>query len=146
VIINDLLGRDVLDLSTATTAGRVDDAVVDPQQRTVRGLVVGKAPGPGTWLSWSDIKSIGPDAVTIDRPDLITAAPNDLGPGCRGGGVLGGRVLTDRGRELGPLSTIDVDPESGAVKAIVLADRQLPADQLVGIGSYATVVRDPDPA
>ncbi len=141
--VDDLLGKPVLDVSTATTAGRIDDLVVDVGQRTVRGLVVGKA-ASGAWLEWSDIKSMGADAVTIEHADVVTAAPTDVGPGCRQAKVLGGRVLTDEGRELGPLGTIDIDPDSGAIEALVLADRRVPADQLIGIGSYATVVHDPD--
>jgi len=143
VIIDELIGKDVLDLSTATSAGRVDDVVVDPQGRVARGIVIGKSAGDGTWLPWSDIKSIGPDAVTIDRSDVIVVAPNDLGPGCRLGGVFGRRVLTDEGRELGPLSTMEVDEGSGALTSLVLSDRRIMPDQLIGIGSYATVVHDP---
>ena len=142
--VDDLLGKPVLDVSTATTAGRIDDLVVDVGGRTVRGLVVGKSANGGAWLEWSDIKSMGADAVTIERVDVVTAPPGDVGPGCRQAKVLGGRVLTDEGRELGPLATIDIDPDSGAVEALVLADRRVAADQLIGIGSYATVIHDPD--
>lgn len=142
--VSELLGKPVLDLSTATTVGRIDDVVLDVPGRRLHGLRVGKSTSAGEWLAWDDIKAVGSDAVTIDAFDRVGAIPAEL-PGCwlRGDKALGGRVLSDGGRELGSLTDIDLDAESGALQSVVLGDRRLEADSLQGIGTYATVVRDP---
>ncbi len=108
--VSELLGKPVLDLSTATTVGRIDDVVLDVPGRRLHGLRVGKSTGAGEWLAWDDIKAVGSDAVTIDAVDRVGAIPAEL-PGCwlRGDKALGGRVLSDGGRELGSLTDIDLD-------------------------------------
>ena len=111
----------------------------------MRGLVVGKSANGGAWLEWSDIKSMGADAVTIDRVDVVTDTTG------RTSGRVAGRPRSSvggcsptRAGSSARSATIDIDPDSGAVEALVLADRRVAADQLIGIGSYATVIHDPD--
>lgn len=141
--VDDLIGTPIIDLSTATTAGRVDDVFIDVKSRTVRGLRIGKATDDKNWLAWTDITAVGPDAVTIDTTDRLSDRPDDLGPGCRGGKVIGGRVLTNEGRELGALRGIDVDAGSGAISSLDVDGGSLAAETLLGIGTYATIVVDP---
>jgi uncharacterized protein YrrD len=138
----ELLGRPVLDLATATTAGRVDDVVIDPATRRVRGLRIAKAAAGADWLAWDDIAAIGPDAVTIQAAERITSFDAaDAGRSLRGDGALGGRVLTDEGRGRGVLDDVEFDDAGDLVALLVASDRVVP-DDLIGIGSYATVVRD----
>lgn len=141
--VNAILGKPVLDLSNATTVGRVDDVVIDAESRRVLGFRVGKSASSADWLEWQQLSAVGADAVTIETAERITESPDDQAPGLRGGKALGGRVLTDEGRELGVLDDVDVDVDTGAVVAILLADGRLPPEALLGIGTYATVVRDP---
>lgn len=142
--LNDLIGRPVLDLSTATTVGRVVDVVLDVPGRRLHALRIGKSSGMGEWLPWEQIKAIGADAVTVQAVDRIGTVPDELpGRWLRADKALGGRVLSDGGRELGTLADVDIDAETGAVEAVVVGDDRLDADTLHGIGSYATVVRDP---
>ena len=58
--------------------------------------------------------------------------------------MLRSAAVTSAGRELTALVDLDVDPLSGAVTSLSLGDRTLPAESLLGVGSYATVVTDPD--
>jgi sporulation protein YlmC with PRC-barrel domain len=50
-------------------------------------------------------------------------------------------VLTDQGREIGPLQDIDID-DDGSITALITAAGPIAADDLIGIGSYAVVVTD----
>ena len=59
----------------------------------------------------------------------------------RGNGALGGRVLTDQGRELGALGDVDL-ADDGAIVALVVGSSRVEAEDLLGVGTYATVVRD----
>ncbi len=141
----ELIGRPVLDLATATTVGNVDDVVVDPAGRRALGLRLGKkTAAPGDWLAWERIAAIGPDAVTIEAADRVESFVDDPARrALRGGGALGGRVLTDQGREVGVLDDVAID-DGGGLNSLVVGSMTVPADDLLGIGSYATVVRDPD--
>ena len=141
--LTGIIGRPVLDLSSATTIGRVDDVVVDASERRVVGFLLGKVTGTATWLTWDVMAALGADAITVNGVGDLQAAPDGTN-GLKAAKALGGRVLTDGGRELAALVDLDVDPTTGAVTALSLGDRTLPAEALVGIGSYATVVADPD--
>lgn len=140
----ELIGRPVLDLATATTVGKVDDVVVDPAQRRALGLRLDKkASTPGDWLAWERIAAIGPDAVTIEAADRAEAFVDEPARrALRRGGVLGGRVLTDQGREIGVLDDVTID-DDGTVSSLVVGTVAVTSEDLLGIGSYATVVRDP---
>jgi uncharacterized protein YrrD len=140
----ELIGRPVLDLATATTVGTVDDVLVDPTQLRAAGLRLGKkTSAPGDWLAWERISAVGPDAVTIeaaDRTEGFVEEPTRRA--LRGGGVLGGRVLTDQGRQMGSLDDVTIE-EDGSVTSLIVGTVEVPSQELLGIGSYATVVRDP---
>jgi sporulation protein YlmC with PRC-barrel domain len=137
----EVLGRPVLDLATATTVGHVDDVDVDPAARRAIGFHLAKS-SAGDWLSWDQITAIGPDAVTIQSAEAVaTYAADPARRMLRKGGALGGRVLTDQGREVGSLNDVEID-DDGAIVSLLVGDRRVEADDLLGIGSYASVVRD----
>jgi uncharacterized protein YrrD len=140
----ELIGRPVLDLATATTVGTVDDVVIDPAGRRAAGLRLGKkASAPGDWLAWERISAIGPDAVTIETADRAEAFVDDPARrALRGAGALGGRVLTDQGREIGVLDDVTIE-DDGSVTSLVVGTMTVASQDMLGIGSYATVVRDP---
>ena len=50
-------------------------------------------------------------------------------------------MLTDQGREVGGLNDVEID-DGGAMVSLLVGDRRVEADDLLGIGSYATIVRD----
>jgi sporulation protein YlmC with PRC-barrel domain len=137
----ELIGRPILDLSTATTVGRVDDVVIDPAERRAVGFRLAKG-AAGDWLAWDRISAIGPDAITIQDGDRVEAYADDAARrGLRGNGALGGRVLTDQGREVGALADVDI-ADDGALVALLVGEQRVDADELLGVGSFATVVRD----
>jgi sporulation protein YlmC with PRC-barrel domain len=144
VKLTELVGRPVLDLATATTIGTVDDAVVDPATRRLVGFDLRKTPGKVSWLGWDQVKAVGADAVTVPGLDAVTERPTDGGRLLRGDKVIGGRVLTDQGVALAHLADVDIDPATGQVDTLLLLDgAPVPAGDLLGIGTYATVVRAP---
>ena len=143
--VTDLNKHPVLDVSTATTVGRIDDVVIDPSTRQVVGFSLGKTPGTAAWLAWDRLKALGVDAATVDSVEALTEGPDaDMPPALKRGKVIGGLVLTDQGLSLGDLVDVEFDPDSGRVTGLVLAGgRSLPADALRGIGRYAMVVTHP---
>ena len=63
--VSDILGRSVLDLSTATTGGRVDDIIIDAATRRVTGFHLAKSSTSRSWLPFANVAAVGADALTI---------------------------------------------------------------------------------
>src|SRR5680860_1282577 len=95
----------VVDLGTATTVAQLADAAVDAASRRVTGFTLRKTPGRQNWLAWDQLHALGPDAATIGGLDALSDAPTDAVL-LREGGVIGRRVLTDGGVELGALADV----------------------------------------
>jgi uncharacterized protein YrrD len=139
--ISEAIGRKVVSLATAETIGTVDEFLVDPHGRRIVGLELAGVK-QGNTLPWAHIESFGPDAVTVRDAERVGEADADLtrfaGKSHR---FLGKRVLSTSGDELGQLDEVEFDADSGALLSLRWADRQNDSGRLVGIGSYAVVVR-----
>lgn len=143
----DAKGRKVVDLVSAETVGKVKDFVVDPATRSVVALILKKTKS-GDTLTWADLAGFGPDAVTVQGVDTITEAtgPVDALLG-KDHQLMGKRVLSTDGVELGQVCDVEFDPDNGAVTSVLLEDgppgspRAVEGGRLVGVGSYAVVVQ-----
>ena len=142
---SDAKGHKVVSSSTAVTVGKVKSFVVDPATRSVHALRLRKTED-GSVLLWSAMSAFGTDAVTVgdasaivehdESVDALTGKEHE---------VLGKRVLTSAGEQLGEVRDVDFDLETGAVTALVLKDADdVDGSRLVGIGAYAVVVRAED--
>ena len=134
--------RDVVNTATATRVARVDGFVVLPGPTRVALLRLGKVSGAGTLLSWDDVQGFGPDAVTIATDAVIRPArdaieqraeDNDLD-------ILGKRVLSEHGTELGMITDVDFDPETDAVTTLITKSETIDGQRMIGLGGYAVVV------
>jgi sporulation protein YlmC with PRC-barrel domain len=147
--VTEVHGRKVVNLEDAETLGRVDRYVVDPSKRAVVALRLSKVKGDACFLSWTDLHTFGPDAVTVSKASCLRpaadeaeerAASNELQ-------VIGKLVLTQSGTALGKDVDVEVDPESGTIVALDLGEAGTVAgDRIIGLGSYALIVSDAPPA
>ena len=138
---SDISGNPVLSTATATTVGRVAAPVIDPKQRKVVAFRVRKSKGAGDLLLWSGMTALGPDAVTVDSQERLTDPPAELKDRSSGKlDVIGRRVLTETGRDLGPVKDVEFDQADGTVTSLVLKSQFVAGDRLLGIGHYAVVV------
>lgn len=133
--------RKIVSTTTAETVGKVSGFVVDPVARRVLALEVKKSQS-GDVLTWPQITGFGPDAVTVGAPSAIGSAPDEVASlqGKRNT-MLGKQVLSTDGDRLGEVSDVEFDPETGSVEAIHVDQASVPGDRLVGIGTFAVVVR-----
>jgi sporulation protein YlmC with PRC-barrel domain len=132
----ELIARPVMDLSTATSVGRIDDAVIDPSTGRLVGFVLKKTPAKADWLAWDKVSALGADAVTVANADAITDRGEQAGRRLRSDHVVG-----NQGWELASLADLELDPATGITSSLVLADgKTVAAGDLIGIGRYATVV------
>lgn len=141
---SDIRDHPVLSTGDATTVGKVARLVIDPAERRVVAIGVKKSKGPGDLLLWDAISAIGPDAVTVTAADRITDPPAALEQRLTADldlDVVGHRVLTDHGRDLGKLRDVEFDPADGRVVTLMLKEAFVDGANLLGIGPYAVVVR-----
>jgi uncharacterized protein YrrD len=134
--------RAVVNTATATRVARVDGFVVLPAPARVALLRLGKVSGHGTLLAWEDVQGFGPDAVTVATDAVIRpprdhleqrAEDNDLE-------IIGKRLLSEQGTELGTVTDVDFDPETGAVTSLITKTDTVAGQRLIGLGGYAAVV------
>lgn len=139
-LFSEAKGRQVVSTSTADTVGKVHELVVDPATRTVLALELKKTDS-GDTLRYTDITAFGEDAVTVTGADKITDAGEDVAALLgKGHHVLGKRMLSSAGVELGTVKDVEFSPESGRVTALHLDDGEVSGARLLGVGSYAVVV------
>lgn len=132
--------RPVVDTSTAQTVGHVDGFLIEPESARITGLRV-TADKSTSILPWEELAAFGPDAVTIADVNVLRA-PSDPGEQHRSDPALdpiGKPAIEETGNGLGTIADVDFDPNSGALRAVITDAYELPADKMVGLGSYAMV-------
>ncbi len=137
--VRDLVGRRVMDVSSATQVASVVAPILDPSQHRVVGFRVA---GDRPVLPWDSIKAVGADALTVEGSDSLREVSTDPEQRAANGSLdpLGSRVLDEDGAELGMVDDVEFDPGSGVVTEIVVAGATLPGDRLLGFGDYALVL------
>jgi sporulation protein YlmC with PRC-barrel domain len=139
---SEAVGRKVVDLSTAQQLGEVESLVVDPEQRRVSLLRLRKTRGKGKLVDWQALRAFGDDAITVPGPDAVREPGEGEKAAASGDLDLSGRLaLSDRGRALGRVLDVEFDPSSGEVLSIATDSQTFGADRLLGVGSYAAVIR-----
>jgi uncharacterized protein YrrD len=106
--------------------GKVEDLVLDRQGSRILGILVDEA----GWFKeakvvpWPSFRVIGLDAVIIDEEASVKKASEvpEMSEVLKRGNVLvGARVATTDGRELGKIEDFYFDPETGLVKGFELS-------------------------
>lgn len=137
---SQIKGHEVVSTATADRVGRVSGFLLDPATRSVVGLVLKKA-GSGSVVRWSDLLAVGSDAVTITDATVVIEPDDTLGAlGGKRGKVIKKLVLDDDGRAIGTVTDLDLDPDTGVVRELVLDEGTVSGERLLGVGSYAVVV------
>jgi sporulation protein YlmC with PRC-barrel domain len=135
---HDVRGHRVVDTTSAEAVGTLDGLVIDPDGHRVADLVIGDRV-----LCWSDSHGIGADAVTVKDPDLLREPETDQQRRAVDGATdpVGKAVYTEDGFELGVVEDLEFDADTGAVEVLATATERIPGSRLMGLGSYAVVVR-----
>jgi uncharacterized protein YrrD len=122
----DAGGLLVITRDSGKKVGKVEDLVLDTQGSRVLGILVDEA----GWfkeakvVAWPSFRVIGLDAVIIDEEASVKKASEvpEMSEALTGGNVLvGARVSTTDGRELGKIEDFYFDPQTGAVKGFELS-------------------------
>lgn len=106
----ELMSRLVVDGSTGKRIGRVTQVIWDPTNGQLLGLAVGEAERPSQVVSQRQIAAIEPGQITI-TPGEGAAVP-EAGPV-----GIGKQLVTDDGRQYGPITDVIFDLNSQQVLA-----------------------------
>lgn len=146
--LTETLGRKVVGVDDATTLGTVSGFVVRPDEPQLAALRLRRPGGRGTVLPWARVRAVGADAVMALAPSDSGEDDADEGGGrvlskhaVKHGEVLGKRVLTELGDDVGEVTDVEFDPESGALLGVLVGEESLDAGRMRGLGSYALVLR-----
>ncbi len=106
----------------------------------VVAVTVKKAAG-GDTLLWPRITAFGADAVTVAGAEVIVDANEVVAAlSAKDYRLLGKRILTTGGENLGEVTDVEFDPASGAISTLIAASGEVGGERLVGVGSFAVVV------
>jgi sporulation protein YlmC with PRC-barrel domain len=133
-------GRKVVSRSSAKKLGAVKHLLVDPAQRRIAGVIIGRGKKAHV-IDWAQLSGFGPDAVMVVDDDALRLPTDDRERAAADGDldVLGKRALSESGNELGTIDDVTFDPETGALEDLIIGERRIPAGSLLGAGSYAVV-------
>ncbi len=118
----EITGRPVVTLDTAEDIAEVKDVVFSHSN----GFLVGFTLNRRGWLGgplkqvlpWSHVHALGPDAVMVTSRDRLTAPEADAFTGGDAEDVVGGRVITDDGRELGTVTDLVLEVDAREARVV----------------------------
>ncbi|MFE3325830.1 PRC-barrel domain-containing protein [Streptomyces sp. NPDC059176] len=142
MLFSQAKGREIVAVTTAETMATVTGITIAAAPARIAALRV-KTRGPGTQVTWSNVHSFGPDAVTVRTADKIQGDQDTTAPTGKHHDPIGKRVLTENGQELGSLDDIDFDEITGHVQRLIMAGQDIPGERLLGAGTYAVVIAAP---
>ena len=142
MLFTEATGQKVVSTGNASTVGHIGSLVVDPISKKVVGLSLKKTPGTGTMLPWTGITAFGVDAVTVSSEEQIVVEDGDLAElNSKAHTMIKKRILTTEGQQIGTVRDVDFDPADGTILGILTDDQPIAGAALLGVGSYAVVVK-----
>lgn len=138
-------GRKVVSRTSAEELGKLAHIVIDVERCKVASLVVGKG-RKALLIEWEQVSGFGPDAVMIADETALQEPRDDREQAAADGKLelVEKRALSDTGNDVGTITDVVFDPDTGVIESILLDDREEPAASLLGIGSFAVIVRASD--
>jgi uncharacterized protein YrrD len=150
-------GLSVINIADGTQVGTVDQVFLDLAARQVVGFSITNGVGPfggardnAPTVAASGVHSLGPDALTIDDVTAAHAAwvGAAYGPLAPLDNVVGRKVVTEGGTNLGDVVSLGFDEQSFAITEVEVSpgflktNTHIPLDYLVRIGQDVLVVAD----
>ncbi len=106
----EITGRPIVTLDSGEDIAEVRDVVFSHDAGRLVGFTLNKRgwlSGPlKRVLSWSGVHALGPDAITVSSRDVLVAPDPEVFDRDDAEDVVGGRVITDSGQELGVVTDL----------------------------------------
>lgn len=141
VLFTEARQREVVSAADDEAVGRIDRFVVQPGEHRVGSFRLDNVADMKRYLSYRNVDDFGDDQVTVANAKVLRLPDGQREEKIRRDyGMLGKRILTDTGHELGKVVDVAFDPADGSITAVVLEDGEVAGDRLLGVGPYAVVV------
>ncbi|MGM0470809.1 MAG: PRC-barrel domain-containing protein [Bacillota bacterium] len=121
----EIIDLPVVNLETGEEVGDIKDIVFDPDQGTVVGFIVdgGSFFQGNRMIPYQQVHSLGEDALTIANDEAVS----DLDEVkeylvSNQGNVIGAKVVTDDGKELGTIGDIVLNSDDGQIASYEVTD------------------------
>ncbi len=156
---SDLKGTSVVNVGTAEKLGSIEDMLLDGAGKRVLGFRVRSGGGLRTHheaMLLSDVKSFGDDAVTIDDQSRLNREDtfSDLRDSLTASGIVGSKVMTEDGQQIGSISDLSADMDAARVTDYQMGaglldrlrgqDHIIPVDAVRSIGDGLVVITNAD--
>lgn len=140
-------GRTVIAADSAESIGSVKGFVLDTAGRTIEAIHVDGHGKHAIVLAWPAVQAFGADAVMATNGGGLSIVDDAHQRSAVKGVVsmVGTRVLSVEGRELGTIADVEFDTGSGAVVRVATDQGQIEANRVHSLGSYALVVDEAAP-
>jgi len=140
-------GTPVISIETGERLGTIDQIVLEPDGRSISAFTVQSATGGGilspeqptaSWLLATDIHAIGPDAVTVNAPDLLreTIERRDY---LLAADLVRRNVMTEGGALLGDVASVHFDQQSLQVTGFEITRGLFKTNPIIGIEHMVNV-------
>jgi len=135
------VGRKVVSRTSAHELGLLAHLLVTVDCRQVSAVILGRGK-KAQFVDWSQVTGFGADAVMVSSEAALRPAADERERAAAGGKLelLAKRTVSEFGNELGTIRDVVFDPQSGTVDNLQVEERSVPADAVLGAGSYAVVL------
>lgn len=152
---SEIIGKPVLNFRSGQILGKSQEVVLDSKRQQILAIVykLGSIFTDSQVIPFEKIKSIGPDAVSInseeaiieakERPEINKQLESNIA-------VKGLKVITETGKELGSAEDIVADETTGKVRGYIvtagfvkdtyLGKPFLPSSEVINLGKDAIIV------
>ena len=136
-----VVGRRVVSRASAQDLGALGHLLFDGELRQITAIVVGSGK-KARLIEWDGLSGFGPDAIMVRDEGAMHLPGDEVERDAAGGRFdpLGKRVLTELGTELGHMTDVTFDADTGAVNSLLVGEQELPVGCVLSTGSYASVV------
>jgi sporulation protein YlmC with PRC-barrel domain len=141
VSLRSLLGMKVVSRTTAAGLGEMTGALVDAPSRRIVAWCVGKG-RHARIVEHPHLSGVGAAAVVVEDESFLRPPDTDAEKALAKGrlGLISAPLLTVTGNSAGEVYDADLDPATGGLYWLRSATATIPADRLVGYGSFAAVI------
>ena len=140
--LSDASGEPVLSRETAERVGKVRHLVIDVPGRRIAAIHVDGRKARARLVDWDAIVGFGQDGVIVDSERSLRPPEEgeELAVASGHRGLDGRMVLSDDGFDLGRITDVVFDEESGALITIVTDEGEHPAARLRALGPYCMIL------
>lgn len=120
--IDQIVGSQVVEIAEGRNLGKVNGVIVDKKDKRVIAVAVtgGRMFDRPHYVRLEDIASVEHDVLTIPSAEMVVGR-SSIPTRDTTDSIIGRRVITEDGKDLGDIRSYSIDPRNGDIQAITFA-------------------------